>query len=176
MSCMRETDAWDVLRASTSSAMSRECSALRKRSFGSVDRAAVMAFPSSHPRPARRSARPSVLVMQPHRSADVRVDRRSSRADLSSSIRRFLRSGLSCEGPEAIPDRHLERVAEFVAAGPPLDVDQLTPVEPTQHDPVDLTTAAGAAAEMEPMRSSRLESGHADSLDTSSYRPRRSRA
>ena len=36
---------------------------------------------------------------------------------------------LTGERPEAIPDRRLERVAELIASGPPLDVDQLVALE-----------------------------------------------
>ena len=55
--------------------------------------------------------------------------------------------GLPREGTEAIPNRCFERVAELVTARPPLDIDQRVAIEPTEHDPVDATTPAGAAAE-----------------------------
>ena len=48
---------------------------------------------------------------------------------------------------EPIPDRRLERVAELVASGPPLDVDQLVAIESTEHDPVGATATASPAAE-----------------------------
>jgi predicted enzyme related to lactoylglutathione lyase len=67
--------------------------------------------------------------------------------------------GLPGEGPEAVPDGRLERVAKLVASSPPLDVDQLVAIEPTQHDPVRPTTAASPAAEGDggDGRSARLE-------------------
>ena len=54
---------------------------------------------------------------------------------------------LTGERSESIPDRRLERVAELVASGPPLDVDQLIAIESTEHDAVRATAAAGPAAE-----------------------------
>ena len=50
---------------------------------------------------------------------------------------------LTGERSEPIPDRRLERVAELVASGPSLDVDQLVAIDSTQHDPVDASAAAG---------------------------------
>jgi hypothetical protein len=55
--------------------------------------------------------------------------------------------GLPGEGSEAIPDRPLQRVAELVVTGPSFDVHQFVAVEPVEHDPVDVTTPTGAAAE-----------------------------
>jgi hypothetical protein len=54
---------------------------------------------------------------------------------------------LTCERPEPIPDRSLEREAELVASAPPLDVDQLVAIESTQHDPVGAPATAGPTAE-----------------------------
>ena len=54
---------------------------------------------------------------------------------------------LAGERAEAIPDWRLECVAELVATGPTLDIDQLLAVESTQNDPVDVTTSARATAE-----------------------------
>ncbi len=54
---------------------------------------------------------------------------------------------LSGERPEPIPDRRLECVAELVASGSPLDVDQLVAVQAAQNDPVDTAAPPGAAAE-----------------------------
>ena len=53
---------------------------------------------------------------------------------------------LAGERPEAIPDRRLERVAELVATGPTFGVDDPVSVNAAEHDPVDATTPAGAAA------------------------------
>ena len=67
--------------------------------------------------------------------------------------------GLTGEGPEAVPDGRLERVAQLVVSGPPLEVDHLVAIEPTQHDPVRATTAASPAAERDRggRRAARLE-------------------
>jgi hypothetical protein len=54
---------------------------------------------------------------------------------------------LTGERPEPMPDRRLERVAELVASGPPLDVDQLVAIDSTEHDAVRATAAASPAAE-----------------------------
>jgi hypothetical protein len=54
---------------------------------------------------------------------------------------------LAGEQAEAIPDWRLECVAELVATAPTLDVDQLLAVEPTEHNPVDVTTSPCATAE-----------------------------
>jgi hypothetical protein len=66
---------------------------------------------------------------------------------------------LASERAEAIPDWRLECVAELVATGPTLEVDQLLAVESTQHDPVDAATSARATAEWNrcDRRASRLE-------------------
>jgi hypothetical protein len=54
---------------------------------------------------------------------------------------------LTGERPEPIPDRRLERVAELVASGPPLDVAQLVAIDSTQHNPVGAAAAASPTAE-----------------------------
>ena len=54
---------------------------------------------------------------------------------------------LTHERPEAVPYRRLEGVAELIAPGPPLDVDQLVALDSTQEDPLDAPAAADAAAE-----------------------------
>jgi hypothetical protein len=51
------------------------------------------------------------------------------------------------ERPIAVPDRSLERVRELVAGCPPLDIDELVPVEPGKPDRVRSATNAGAPGE-----------------------------
>jgi len=50
---------------------------------------------------------------------------------------------MSDEGAEPLPDRRLERMAELVPAGPPLDLDQLLALEAQKRDPVDATADSG---------------------------------
>jgi len=54
---------------------------------------------------------------------------------------------LAGERAEPIPYRRLERVAQLLVSGPPLDVDELVAVQAAQHGPVDPAAAPGAAAE-----------------------------
>ena len=51
------------------------------------------------------------------------------------------------ERAESIPDRRLERVAELVPAGPPLDFDQWLALETQERDRVGATAASSAAPE-----------------------------
>ena len=48
--------------------------------------------------------------------------------------------GWPANEPEAILDRRLERLAELVATGPALDVDELFLVGAAQHEPAGLPT------------------------------------
>ena len=55
--------------------------------------------------------------------------------------------GLAREGTETIPHWRLQRVAKLIATAPPLNIHKVMALEPMEHDPVDATTPAGAAAE-----------------------------
>jgi len=96
----------------------------------------------------RRGGTPSGQVTRSPRSGRGRADLRSRpvrSALVHTTVPGDLR--LSGERTEPIPDRRVERMAELVASGPPLDIDQLVAIKTAQHDPVGATSPPGAAAE-----------------------------
>jgi hypothetical protein len=118
-------------RATTTryAARSGFCSGLAAPMFGRtggspVFRVCEAGGPRADPGPVRRGGATSSALTRAPRSTSHRGER-----------------------PEPIPDRRLERVAELVASGPSLDVDQLVAIGSTQHDPVRATASTSPTVE-----------------------------